>query len=659
MTTRARGGAGTRGGVGRLAAMAVGLAVVLALALAGEARAGTYEVAQCGWGVGAELDPSLPATEGVGAYLRPVNCTSPPPGAGQGLAFLTGMANKGEAVLARARWAAPPGTGIAAARFLWSGQLMSGFWQTAGIDTGGEFRGLAYMDQSAGPQPVALTVAGPARAFEVRLECAFNGSAIGCDRSYLSQMAMNYLTLTIVDPVPPSAQAGGALAAPGWHRGTVPLEVSGEDAVGAGVYREEATLDGEPALVSPAACAVAVIEGQVRATRLQPCPQKSAGASEVDTAGLADGAHALRACVVDFGGAEGCAPTVRVEVDNSPPAVEFAAAPDGQVVATVGDAFSGPAAGSIAMRRASSESWTDLPTTFEGGTGAAATLRAQLPDLAGGAFFFRATASDRAGNTGSAQFRASGSPTEIRGQLGGADAGHGPAGRGGRAGARANGRTTHLVAHLSGPARGRRRGRDATTTVAFGTAVGIRGRLIDAHGDGVARRRVTVVARSTAGGGGPADRRSVVTDRAGRFALELPPKVSRRVDISFGGGDGYAPSRARSLLVRVRAAVSLTAEPTRLRTGATVRLSGVVRPGIARIPSRGKLVTIQYLERASRRWRPALVVRTGARGRFKARYRFRYITGSARIRLRATALPEAGWPYAAGSSAPVTLEVHG
>jgi hypothetical protein len=90
-----------------------------------------------------------------------------------------------------------------------------------------------------------------------------------------------------------------------------------------------------------------------------------------------------------------------------------------------------------------------------------------------------------------------------------------------------------------------------------------------------------------------------------------------------------------------------------------VTLSGRVRHGAARIPARGKLVTVQYLEQASGRWRPALVVRSDARGRFKVRYRFRYVTGAARIRLRATALPEARWPFAAGSSLPVTVEVHG
>ena len=90
-----------------------------------------------------------------------------------------------------------------------------------------------------------------------------------------------------------------------------------------------------------------------------------------------------------------------------------------------------------------------------------------------------------------------------------------------------------------------------------------------------------------------------------------------------------------------------------------MRLHGRVALGPARVSRRGKLVAIQYLERATGRWRPALVVRTDAEGRFDTRYRFRYVTGLAEIRLRATAPAEGGWPFARGSSAPVTVTVHG
>jgi hypothetical protein len=640
--------------------MAIGLAVVLALALADAARAGTYPVAQCGWGIGAELDPNVPGTEGAGAYLRPGNCASPPAGTAAAMWSFIGAANDGEAVRTRARWVAPPGTSIAGARFTWSGELTSGFWQAAGIDNGAEFVGLAFIDQSSPPHQVTTAVSGPARAFEVRLECLYHGTALGCDRSFWSQMWLSDLTLSIDDPVPPKARLGGTLAASGWHRGTVPVEVAGEDPVGAGLYREEATIDGGPVLVAPVACAVAVIEGEVRATSLRPCPTTAAQGGEVDTTALADGVHALRGCAVDFSGGQGCAPAVQVQVDNSPPEVEFAAAPEGQVAATVSDSFSGPGAGTISVRRADSDSWTDLQTTIDHGAMGTATLRAPLPDLGGGAFFFRATATDGAGNSKSALFRASGSSAEVRRQLAGAGDGSGPGSRNGRRGARAGGRATHLLAGLSGAgARRRGDGDRSRLTVDYGTEVELRGRLTDAHGRGVPNRRVAIVTRAAGGMGGAPERERVLTDRSGRFSLPLSPRTSRRVVVSFHGGGGFAATRHKPLALRVRAAVSLAAVPSRLRTGQSVTLSGRVRPGAARIPARGKLVTVQYLERASGRWRPALVVRTGARGRFKARYRFRYITGAARIRLRATALPEAGWPYAAGSSAPVTVEVHG
>jgi len=54
-----------------------------------------------------------------------------------------------------------------------------------------------------------------------------------------------------------------------------------------------------------------------------------------------------------------------------------------------------------------------------------------------------------------------------------------------------------------------------------------------------------------------------------------------------------------------------------------------------------------------------LVTRSDHEGRFRARYRFRYVSGIASIRLRAAVLAEERWPYAPGSSAPVTIQVRG
>jgi hypothetical protein len=659
--------AGTRGGVGRIAAMVVGLALLLLLALAGEARAGTYEVAQCGWGIGAELDPATPLTEGEAFSLNPAACTPPPGGGPAGMRFDAGIAPDGALGIARARWIAPPGTSFTAARLTWSGSPQPGTWEYLGADVGSQFHTLASSFVAMAPSPVDVPIGGQAWAFEAALQCLLGGPLVGCTRSLASAMRLSGLTLTVEDPQPPQVRLGGALPAAGWHRGKAALEVGVED-VGAGIAGVAATIDGAPVLADAETCAAQTIEGVVRAIRMQPCPPTATRSVEVDTAGLADGVHTLHVCATDFGGGQGCAPDAAIEVDNSPPAIGFVAADDGRVAATVSDRYSGPASGTISVRRADTETWTDLATGFARDGSEETTLTASLPDLSAGTYVFRAVAADAVGNVGSAQLRVSGSSAEVRRQVAnGQEGGKAPVPGGGGGSPGGRGRATHLTAHLARGGRGRTDARPTRSgqgsarglTVDFGTAVEVRGRLDDAHGTGVTGRSVIVVARPTAGIGRAPERRRVVTDRRGGFDLRLPAGVSRSVTVAFHGGGGLASTRGRPLALRVRAAVSLAAAPSSLRTGESVTLSGQVRPGPARIPARGKLVTVQYLERASGRWQPALVTRTDARGRFKVRYRFRYITGAARIRLRATALPEAGWPYASGSSAPVTVEVRG
>jgi hypothetical protein len=679
-TAAIRGRSGTRGGLGRIAAMAIALAVLLLLAATGEARAGTYRVAQCGWGAGAELDPTYPATEGTAFSLNAATC-APPPGTGPaGMRFEAGVAPDGVLGLARARWVAPAGTIFRAAHLLWSGNPRPGIWQALGFDVGSQFNLVASSDVGTGPTPIDVPIEGPAWAFEALLQCYLGGPYVGCTRSTASTMRLSVLTFNLEDQVAPQAQVGGSLAAAGWHRGMATLDLGAGD-VGAGVALATATVDGAALLTITPSCAVDTIEGESRATRMRPCPTTATRSTEVDTDRLADGAHVLRGCASDFSGAQGCAAEVAVQIDNSPPAIAFAAAAEGEVAATVSDRYSGPAAGTIAVRRADAEAWTDLPTTVDrdGDGDGTATLTARLPDLSAGVYRFRATASDAAGNSGSAELRVAGGPAELsrqaaEGSRGGASA----ASRGGHAPAPRR-RTTHLTARLvaggrradsrpllvdAGTNPADRRGpgsrpEGSGLTVDYGTAVELRGRLTDGRGAGIGGRAVTVAVRAAAGIGSGPERRRVLTDPAGRFALGLPPGTSRRVTVAFHGGRGFAPARRRSLPLRVRAGVRLTADPTELHTGESVRLRGRVRLGPARVSGRGKLIAIQYLERATKRWRPALVVRTDGQGRFDTTYRFRYVTGVARIRLRATAPAEGGWPFARGSSPPVTVTVRG
>ena len=187
-------------------------------------------------------------------------------------------------------------------------------------------------------------------------------------------------------------------------------------------------------------------------------------------------------------------------------------------------------------------------------------------------------------------------------------------------------------------------------TVPFGAAALLSGRLTRADGAGLAGRELRVVARPSRGALVPGATRTVTSGERGGFQLRLAPGPSRRIAVAFAGDDGLEPARRAPLELRVRSGVSLSAAPLSLRTGAVVRLAGRVRDRGAPLPRRGKLVAIQYLETATGRWRPVLVTRSDHGGRFRARYRFRYVSGIASIRLRATVLAEERWPYAPGSS---------
>jgi hypothetical protein len=657
-----RGRVGTRGGIGRIVAMAIGLALVLLLAVAGEARGGLYRVVQCGWGVGAELDPAYPLTEGNGFALNSNACVPPPGPAAAGMRLEAAVAPDGTFGLARARWPAPAGAVFRGARLTWSVDAQWGNWQALGFDVGDTFRLLVPNTRSFEPTPVDLAVDGQAWAFEAWLQCIYTGSTIPCSRSIPSTMRLRDLVFTLEDQQAPQVELGGTLAAGGWRRGTSALELGATDA-GAGIAAEVAWIDGSAVLADSPACATRLVEGELRGTKMQPCPATATRSVEVDTARLADGPHVVGACANDFSGAQGCAPEAEIAIDNSPPSLSFTAATNGEVAAAVGDRWSGPAAGTIAFRRTDADAWTDLATDLDREGDGTAILSARLPDLAAGTYLFRATATDAAGNTASAQLRVAGSVAELRHQ---AAEGHGQKGTSGSGGSPARRRrrtylTVQLVTAGRGGARDRagRPGRSAGSglTVDYGTAVEIRGRLADTAG-GIPRRPVAVVVRPAAGIGAP-DRRRVLTDGGGNFALRLPAGTSRHLTVAFHGGGGFAPASPRSLTLRVRAGLTLTAEPTELHTGDSVHLRGRVRLGPAHVSGRGKLVAIQYLERATGRWRPALVVRTDAKGRFDTGYRFRYVTGVARIRLRATAPAEGGWPFARGSSPPVTVTVTG
>ncbi|MGE5280803.1 MAG: hypothetical protein ACM3N0_00510 [Chloroflexota bacterium] len=724
------------------------LALALLLLAAKEASAGKYEVAQCGWYVGA--DASWSDTTGGAKFSHDAWCVPP---AGQDAfdgAHVKSLTRSGQATVsgtryARWRWQAPAGTGITRVSGSWWHALHDGIEQRLGTIVPGGFDVFAATGATdTTPRGFVAGFSTPRPAFEDRLLCA-RAASKWCSLEPGSWSAVRALTITVEDDQAPSAGDGGDLLSGGWKHGAQSVAFWGADA-GGGLRFGETTVDGNRVDLTEHACAKASIGGEWRATRMQPCGLTASGSATVDTTRFSDGPHGVRHCETDFAGNVGCTTEQVVRIDNNPPAhprnlspaggdgwrrvgefdvgwenpdqgpaspiagacwrlvgpggydtgVRFAAglglnalrdlavpragvytlsvwlrdeagneAPasavslplrfddvppsvafeaasgaPGSVAATVADADSGPATGRIYFRRADRDSWRALPTELERRAPDSAELTAQLPKgLARGIYFFRATGTDAAGNEATTTRRADGSEMKVRIGRHGVDRGA---------------RRTRIFARL------RRRGRSGSKlTVPFGATATLAGRLLDARGRGIAGRRLRVVSRPSRGA--LAERRtdSVTTGRRGGFALPLAAGPSRRITVVFPG-DGRLGGAVRApLSLRVRSGVELRATPSVLRTGESVRFQGRVRSLGAPLPRRGKLVAIQYFERGAGRWRPVLVARTDHSGRFRTRYRFRYVSGAASIRLRATALPEERWPYAPGSSPPVTVRVNG
>ncbi len=306
------------------------------------------------------------------------------------------------------------------------------------------------------------------------------------------------------------------------------------------------------------------------------------------------------------------------------------------VRAQVADAPSGVAAGSIEFRRIGEQPWRSLDTAVvraQDGGGLDLLAHFRSDAVTPGTYEFRAEVADAAGNTAATTLRSDGTRMSLRAPLK---------------------PQTRLVARLR---IAKRRGEHLTAR--FGTRAGVDGRLVDADGRGLAGERLSVVVRPARGAFAKPAVRAVRTGPRGGFHLALAAGTSRRINVRFAGSEALSAAPTQSLALRVRGGVKLRAAPTDLRNGQTVRLSGGVMTRGAPIPRRGKLIAIEYLESQGRHWRPVLVTRTDRSGHFRTRYRFHYISGTARIRLRATALPEDGWPYASGYARPVTVRVRG
>ncbi|MGN6556394.1 MAG: hypothetical protein ACTHLH_00075, partial [Solirubrobacterales bacterium] len=315
---------GTRIAVARIVALGTLLAMSVLLLAAAKASAGKYQVAQCGWYVGA--DASWADTTG-GAKFRPDGYCVPPAGNdpfdGAHLKSFTrdGQATVSGTRFARWRWTAPPGTGITQVRGTWWHVLHDGMEQRLGaVGADGSFTPIAVSGATeTAPSEFNRGFSVPVAAFEDRLLCA-RGEDKWCSLDPGSWSALRALTITVEDPSPPASWfVGGELLWGGWRRGVQSVSVAGYDP-GAGLRFAETNLDGARVGFTEFACAKASIGGEWRATQMQPCPMGASAAHSVNTAGFSDGPHTLVTCATDFASNASCAGPQTVLIDNNPPA---------------------------------------------------------------------------------------------------------------------------------------------------------------------------------------------------------------------------------------------------------------------------------------------------------------------------------------------------
>jgi len=297
-----------------------------------------------------------------------------------------------------------------------------------------------------------------------------------------------------------------------------------------------------------------------------------------------------------------------VLMDGTPPTAILKRARGKKIVLSVKDPASGVASTSVAVRNHPTDPYRPLPSTFTNGI-----LRATLDTGVASRVDIRVRVADNAGNV------SEGNPTRLS------------------ATSAKVGRRLHRV----------RRGR---VRIPFGRKAKLRGRLSLSTGGSLAGQ--TVVATSTVRkkGSRTVAAGSGITDRHGRYSIDVPAGPSRAFRLTFGGTFG-ALATARGLSVRVPASSTIKASRKRLSAG-RVRFSGRVKGDGLPVP-RGLVVVLQGREGG--KWRTFSDGRTHKKGRWHISYRFSGRPGSYPIRLRIRR--QAGFPFELGYSRRLTIRV--
>jgi hypothetical protein len=188
----------------------------------------------------------------------------------------------------------------------------------------------------------------------------------------------------------------------------------------------------------------------------------------------------------------------------------------------------------------------------------------------------------------------------------------------------------------------------ARLTRAWGQSETITGRLTAPGDVPIAGAAIDLVATPQYTGSKPLTMVSPRTGPDGRFVVRLPRGESSRA-LSFAYrvhlGDAL-PVATRTLTLGVRAGVTLSVAPRVTSVGRSIFFKGVLRG--APLPVGGKQLVLEARSPGGA-WMEFDVIRSGAHGRYRASYRFKF-PGPARYQFRVLSKQEADFPFLGATS---------
>jgi hypothetical protein len=195
----------------------------------------------------------------------------------------------------------------------------------------------------------------------------------------------------------------------------------------------------------------------------------------------------------------------------------------------------------------------------------------------------------------------------------------------------------------------------ALRTSHYGAVDRITGRLTAPGGAGVAGATVAVCDTPAYHGAGTQQIGSLSTGTAGQWTLTLPRGVSSSA-LRFVYSNPQNPASAAAiatLRLAVHAGITLKIVPRSASVGRKIFFSGVLHG--TPIPEAGKQLVLEASSGGE--WIQFNTIRTDAKGRYHASYRFRF-PGPATYRFRVLSRYEADFPFLDGTSRNVAVHEH-